>query len=202
MLTRNDYIAILEKKAEDTVHTDSQEAAIKDYESNMSDNRTYLKGLFDQAGAVEKDESKQISKLFPGKEDKESGHVFLKVARQLFDSAFDAVEVGYVKTSAAPYKEVAFRGFINELEKTGAIDSAFHQAALQKGQPMPGAKAGPTALDKLTAQNKIRQSMSTGRVWDATKGTSAGGGLGGATRAATGALSKLGRAMEQLGFNQ
>lgn len=133
MLTRDAYIAILEKRAADEqAAVDSAEVASDEVASNRDDNRAYLKGLFEQAGAVEKGQSKQIGKLFPGNEDKVSGNVFLKVARQMFDEAFGQVEDGHIKTASPHYREVAFHAFVNELEKIAGPSTTMHQAFLNR----------------------------------------------------------------------
>lgn len=147
-LTRDDYIACLEKRA---TAEDNQDVALGELAANRTDSRAQLGHLFDQAGASEKGQSKQIAKLFPGKEEKESGHVLLKVARELFDTAFDCLEgEGHFKTAAANYREIVFRGYVDELAKIGAWAGAqggMLQKALQGLKPATGAmaKAAPAA---------------------------------------------------------
>jgi len=132
MLTRDFYIATLEKRASEEVSNDSQETALSEFENNKKDNKAYLTSIFDNSGAVEKAESREAGKLFPGKEDKESGYVFMKVARALFDSALAEVEpLALLKTASAAYREVAFHAFCEELEKIAmmpAPSTALHQA--------------------------------------------------------------------------
>jgi hypothetical protein len=124
MQTRDFYIATLEKRAaEESSVIDNQEAALNDFASNAKDNRQYLGELFDNAGAVEKEQAKTVSKLFPGKTEKESGGQMLKLAaRELFNDALvQAEEQGLLKTASAAYREVAFHAFCSELEKIAAI---------------------------------------------------------------------------------
>ena len=120
MLTRDHYIALLEKRAADESAAssyDGQATAIKEYGENKADNKNYLGGLFDNTGSVEKSQSSLASKLFPGKGEKESGQVLMKVARALFDDAVVQAPGGFLKTGSPHYQEVAFHSFYEELEK-------------------------------------------------------------------------------------
>jgi hypothetical protein len=143
MLTRDFYIATLEKRAAEEAPNDSQETALSEFASNMKDNRAYLTGIFDNAGAVEKTDSREAGKLFPGKTEKESGYVFMKVARALFDEALVNAETnGLLKTASPAYREVAFHAFCEELEKIAVVAApsvAAHQATLRAGTTGMGA---------------------------------------------------------------
>lgn len=125
MLTRDKYIAILEKRSsvadtESVPNIDNQEIALKERDDNLNDNRDYLKGIFGEAGNVESNQSKTVSRLFPGKSPKESGTVLMKLARQLFDTALGSSD-GLIKNASAVYREVALHSFTDELEKISSL---------------------------------------------------------------------------------
>lgn len=163
MLTRDAYIAILEKRAAEEHFVDNQDVAHDEYAANMSDNKDYLKGIFDNAKSVEQQQTKHVGKLFPGKEKKESGQVLLKVARQLFNEALENAQGGIIKTAEPYYQEVAFRSFVSELEKIAAL----------KGQ----------TLSQVATKNQVAMSRPA-KVWN----IGGGSGMGGATQAAAKSL--------------
>lgn len=117
MLTRDNYIALLEKRAAEETAVDSQEMALSERNENRSDSRAQLDKLFANTGAVEKNQSKEVSKLFPGKSEKEPGPILMKIAQRAFDQAVLRAEGGVLKTASAEYRAVAFRSFCSELEK-------------------------------------------------------------------------------------
>lgn len=162
MLTRDTYIAILEKRAAEERMVDNQDVAHDEYAANMDDNRTYLKDIFDNAKSVEQNQTKHVGRLFPGKSKKESGQVLLKVARQLFDAALENVPDGLVKTAEPHYREAAFRSFVSELEKIAAL----------KGQ----------TLSQVAAKNQIAMSRPA-KVWSIGEGSGMSGALGAAKKA-------------------
>ena len=131
MLTRDHYIAILEKRAADesAASYDAVEVADKEIASNSQDNKAYLGTLFDNTSSVQRHQTKQLDKLLPGKTPKETAAPLIKAAaRELFDSALS--EAGLLKTASPAYREVAFRSFCSELEKLGmtGTDTTMHDA--------------------------------------------------------------------------
>lgn len=133
MLTRDHYIAILEKRASDEASS-AAEIANKEVVDNTKDNRTYLGGLFDNTSSVEKHQTKQVGKLFSGKGvEQEPGGQFLKVARVIFDDAMlSAHKEGLMKTASPAYREVAFHSFCQELEKIGGVNTTAMHSAFQR----------------------------------------------------------------------
>ncbi len=116
MLTRDAYIAILEKRAHSEFpvphENDSHAAALQEVSSNMSDNRSTLKGLFDNAGAVQTQQGKELNKLFPGKTKKEAVGPLLKLA-----AAHAMTQLPFFKTASPYYIDVALSSFEREVEK-------------------------------------------------------------------------------------
>jgi hypothetical protein len=163
MLTRDFYIAILEKRAAEEAPNDSQETALKEYADNAKDNRAYLSGIFDNTGAAEKASSREASKLFPGKSEKESGYMFMKVARALFNDALAQAETsGLMKTASAAYREVAFHSFCEELAKiaeqlspTGLAAHAQLKDTAYKASLAGGAKPAPVQAAHNLASGEI-----------------------------------------------
>ncbi len=161
MLTRDSYVALLEKRAADAAEsaiepTDSAQLTTQQYRENMADSREYLHGAFSQAGAVEGNQSATVKKLF---NNIPSGAIvgtpLMKVARAIFD---EAVEKGVIKTASPIHAEVAYRSFIDELEKIAALKpqtltqvAAKNQTAMRLPQKTwdlssPMAAAGSAAL--------------------------------------------------------
>ncbi len=144
MLTRDFYIATLEKRAAEAAPADSAELAQQQYNATVKDDRAILKEHFDEASAVERQQGQTVGKLFPGNNkgvEKVYGGPLLKVARQIFDECWPQIEEGMLTKTAAPfYREVVFRSFYNELEKLGAAMA-------------PGA----SRLQRVTEGNLIRQ---------------------------------------------
>ena len=118
MLTRDSYIAILEKRASAEDSQDNVDVANKEVSSIKSDSRDYLGGLFSRASDVQNNQSKTVSKLFPGNSKKEYGTVLMKTAHTVFIESM--VGRGLLKTASPAYTEVVFRGFCDELEKIAA----------------------------------------------------------------------------------
>ena len=117
MQIRDWYIGVLEKRAMDG--TDSQEMAHKELESNQVDQRSELKGLFNQAPVAEKAETKSLTKNFPLAKKTEgtaSSSTLLKVAmnRAFFGGARN---LEFLKLADPEYLRTAFQGFENEIEK-------------------------------------------------------------------------------------
>lgn len=138
MQTRDLYVALLEKRA-----SDGQETALEEVAANRADSGSYLGGMFSQAGNVKSTDSKLVGKLFPGKEEKETGNHLLKVAHALFEQALPQVTL--LKTASPMYREVAFRSFVDELEKIGAwvgANSGALHTALDAARKKPETVAG------------------------------------------------------------
>ena len=128
MLTRDAYIARLEKRAETAaVHStvdgptsidpnNSAEATRGEYDSIREDNRKYLEGLFSRSSDVERDQSRMAKDIFPeGDGTRIYGNPFMKKA-----SFYGAIqEMGLLKTASPLHLEVAFSAFQDELGKIG-----------------------------------------------------------------------------------
>lgn len=156
MLTRDSYVALLEKRAADTAESsiepnDSAEATAIEYRKNMEDNRQYLHDIFPNAGEVQANQSATIKKMF---DNIPSGAIvgtpLLKVARAVF---FEAINRGHVKTASPIHAELSYRAFCDELEKIanlagmgagGAGGMAAPAAAATQGMkaPMAPSSAG------------------------------------------------------------
>lgn len=153
MLTRDSYIAILEKRAEEEKKpVDNVEDADKAKASIFSEDRSYLGHLFDGTGEVEKSQTQLMNRLFPGSSKKESGTPLIKTAHDIFTQAVFGHEL--LKHASPAYLEVAYRGFCNELEKIAAI----------KAQTM----------SQLGAKQDVGQRFGAQRVWNVSPA-----GLGG-----------------------
>lgn len=153
MITRDTYIALLEKRASE----DNLQTAMSELSSNRTDSNDRLKKLFDNSSSVEKTDSKHVGKLFPGKSKKEVGNELMKIARDLFKSALTETEL--LKTSEPAYVEVAFRGFLRELEKIGAwvgAGSGALHTALDAARKKPQTISG-TAQKFIGQLQKLKQ---------------------------------------------
>lgn len=136
MLTRDSYVALLEKRAEmydvykdpesashaptAVPENDSAASATQEHNKIKEDSRDYLHTLFPNAGAVQENQSAHMKKLFTdlGK-DTVIGNPLIKVARAVF---FNAVQQGdFLKTASPIHVEMAYRSFCDELEKIAAI---------------------------------------------------------------------------------
>lgn len=154
MLTRDSYIAILEKRASSEGPIDNVDVAMKEVNSIQNDDREYLGGLFTKAHDVEKGQSKMVSKLFPGDSKKEPGAVLMKTAH--YEAFIEAMgEHELLKTASPAYNEVVFRGFCDELEKIAALKP-------------PNAAA-------VAAKGALRQRVSGDKVWDLSRNAGAAG---------------------------
>lgn len=119
MLTRDHYIAVLEKRAAEgfpVPHSnDSAQTALEEVQDNMGDNRSELKGLFSNASAQQTQASKELNKLFPsGKRETAAPLLKLAARRALTETAL-------LKEASPQYMEVAFRSFERELEKIAVL---------------------------------------------------------------------------------
>lgn len=183
MLTRDFYIATLEKRASDTP-ADSAELIQQQYDASIKDDRAALGQYFDNAGSIQKEQGRTVDRLFPGKSksvEKVYGGPLLKVARELFNQAWPEIEGGLMKTAEPSYREIAFRAFAEEIEKI---------AAPAKGQ----------TLSQLTSRNAIRQQSAPTYQIGAAKAmpsieqrlaksrAAAAGGIGGRLKAVAGRL--------------
>lgn len=157
MLTRDSYVALLEKRAADAAEsaiepTDSAQLTTQQYNQNMADSREYLHSAFSNAGAVESNQSASVKKLF---ENIPSGAIvgtpLLKVARAIFD---EALERGAIKTASPIYAELSYRAFVNELEKIAAM----------KGQ----------TLSQVAAKNQTAMKLPQ-KTWDLSSPMAAAG---------------------------
>jgi len=178
MLTNDRYIAMLEKRASEEESGDNSETALKEYNSNRADSRRYLGGLFARADEVERQMTSAAGKVLERKN--ESGNPFIKVARSLFDEAL--LRTDFAKTASATYREVAFRSFANELEKTAALK--------------------PQTMAQLAAKNRI--AAATPKVWDLTSPVSAGAraALPQGSGTSVGQSGMLSRAAKALGLGK
>lgn len=125
MLTRDSYIAILEKRASDETSiplNDSAEATIQEHNRNKEDNRQYLHDVFSNAGEAQSEQGKDVRKLFANATSRTiTSNPLLKLAhsknaiRESFFGAFQNASI--LKTAAPIYLELAYSSFNNELEK-------------------------------------------------------------------------------------
>lgn len=115
---------------------DGQEAALDDVKENRGDNQSYLRGLFDNAGAFETNVNKEMKKLLPGGGNKEGGNVFLKLAR--------LEHTPFFKEASSAYQQVVFLGFQHEMEKIAA--------------PLPG-----KTLGQIGREQSVRNQF--GKTW-------------------------------------
>lgn len=133
MLTRDRYIALLEKRAsydgtnpltESIPYNDSAQYAKQEHDANMSDSRADLKNYFNRADDIERNNTSEVRKLFdmPGK-DIRVNHPLMKVARDVF---FDALsrQGNFMKTATPIHLELAYKSFTDELEKIAAHKQA------------------------------------------------------------------------------
>jgi hypothetical protein len=156
MLTRNDYITFLEKRAtyqEPAYDMDSQKAALEERKDNVGDSRTYLRSLFDNTEAAEKEQTKNVGKMFPGKGDKESGSILMKVA--FFNAVRTMMEdkaSGMSKVASPAYLAVVYNAFSTELEKIASFAPPA-QAVASANQQMGNFKSlvHPTPAPSMTA---------------------------------------------------
>jgi len=113
MITRDSYIAKLEKRAMETdLEVDPVKNVESQYHKNMEDNRSTLTTLFSRAGDVQTNQSAEARKLFPGAEgQKESGNPLMKVARAQFMEAVSNKDLSPI------YKELAFQSVCDEMQK-------------------------------------------------------------------------------------
>lgn len=166
MLTRDPYVALLQKRAaeESSIPSnDSAEATYQEYSKNMEDNRQYLHGLFDQAGSVQSHQTSEIKKLFPSAEgQKISGHPLLKVAtdRTVF---FVAVEQGQLLKTAAPiHLEVAYQAFMDEIEKIAALKTQNAAQVAKKNQIAMARPAKAWNISPMSVAGKATAGAGTG----------------------------------------
>lgn len=126
MLTRDSYVALLEKRASAEVGpetsvpaNDSAEATNAEVAKTRADDHTYLSGLFTKAEAVQSDQSSTMKHLFPGAEGtKVYGNPFIKAA---FYRGIR--ERNLLKTASPIHCELAFNSFCDELEKIASARS-------------------------------------------------------------------------------
>ncbi len=200
MITRDSYVAFLEKRAADAAEsaiepTDSVQLTTQEYRKNREDDRQYLNSIFPNAGEVQSNQSATVKKMFDSiPKDAIVGTPLLKVARAVF---FDAVNSGRIKTASPIHAELVYRSFANELEKIanmgglsgGALGGAVGGGA---GMSMPsvpsqgvkpaapgggamGKLAGlrPQTLSQVAAKNQMAMSRPA-KVWDLSSPMSAG----------------------------
>lgn len=159
MLTRDSYVALLEKRAElydnhpdpqsashaptAVPENDSAAATAAEHSKIKEDNRQYLHGIFPNAGAVQENQTAHIKKLFSNlPKDTITSNPLLKVARAMF---YEAVQHGqFMKTASPIQRELAFSSFCNELEKIAALK--------------------PQTMAQVATKNQI--AMAHPKVWD------------------------------------
>lgn len=129
MLTRDSYIALLEKRAsaESSIPpNDSAEATTQEHNNNKEDNRQYLHSIFPNAAEVQSNQSATIKKLFSETSGKTitsnpllklGSAVFKTISREPFINAIN--ETSFFKNASPLYIELAYGAFCNELEKIG-----------------------------------------------------------------------------------
>jgi len=168
MLTRDPYVALLEKRAElYDVYQDPQSAShaptavpendsaastVQEHNRIKEDNRNYLHQIFPNAGAVQENQSAHLKKLFNDiPKDAIISNPLIKVARDLF---FGAIQHGeFLKTASPIHVEMAYRSFCDELEKIAALK--------------------PQTMSQLAAKNQM--AMARPKVWDLSSPASAAG---------------------------
>jgi hypothetical protein len=128
MMTRDAYVALLEKRAAsdgDVLHesippNDSYDVANQEHRKNQEDHRTYLHSVFSNAEAVQTNQSAEVRKLFNNLPSGTStSNPLLKMARAPFFAAVEA-HSNFVKTASPVHREVTFNSFCDELEKIAA----------------------------------------------------------------------------------
>lgn len=157
MLTRDSYVALLQKRAAEAESSipdvNSNDDALEDFKKIQTDSREFLHGLFNHASAVESQQSAEAKKIWSGTDGtKVSGNPLMKVAmRQYFQSVL--LENGLMKTASPFQKELAFNSFFDELEKIA-------------GAGLPGGSLpGSNQALALASRNKMRATMPP-KVWD------------------------------------
>lgn len=164
MLTRDYYVALLEKRASENLPDeapgvnpppvlDSAQVTTNEHNKNLADNREYLHGIFPNAGEVESNQSATMKKLFNNlPKDTITSNPLIKVAREMF---FGAIESGGLMKTAAPiHREVAFSAFCDELEKIAALQTQ--------------------NLAQVAAKNRVAMSRPA-KAWDLSSPASAAG---------------------------
>lgn len=151
MLTRDQYVALLEKRASehlDPLHesiapNDSAELMTQQQNQVHADDRDYLHSVFAHAAAVQNNQSSELKKLFPGmhasshpdshKRDVVTSSPLIKVARDTFFAAIE--ETNFLKTASPFHLELAYRSFVEELEKIAAAAQTPPKKPLNYGRP-------------------------------------------------------------------
>ena len=181
MLTRDSYIALLEKRAQEessVPNIDSSGVAENEYEKNLKDSNTILHELFTQATSTESNQSSEAKKLFPGSDHemhRESGNPLMKVAKSVFLDIVQSTE--FSKTASPLHLELAFGSFCNELAKIAALK--------------------PQTMSQLSQKNNIAMKMPP-KTWNIGGPAAMGGAGSGTSLNAGGGI--LGRAKKALGF--
>jgi hypothetical protein len=139
--------SIFEKIAQGIL--DNQKTALSELSSNRGDSGAYLKGLFNQAGAQEKADSKLVTKSFSGDFARETAQPLLKVANEIFADNKDKLSLLAAETPA--YRQSAFLGFQRELEKIALSPMAFQALgkSLKPGASLSKAVRGPGSLGDM-----------------------------------------------------
>lgn len=159
MLTRDSYVALLEKRAaesdiESVQHIDSAQVTTSEHNSNKEDNRQYLHGIFPNAGEVQSNQTATVKKLFNNTKDAITSNPLMKLAeaRRVFFGAINAN--GMAKTASPMYLELMFSSFKDELEKIAALK--------------------PQNLAQVAAKNQVAMSRPA-KVWDLSSPASVAG---------------------------
>lgn len=159
MLTRDSYVALLEKRAADAAESaiepvDSAELMTQQRNQILSDDRQYLHNTFSRAGEVESGQSATVKKLFTSVPSGAiTGTTLLKVARAMFKEALDT---GHIKMASPIHAELAFSSFVNELEKIAALKSQ--------------------TLSQVAAKNQTAMRLPQ-KTWNISPGAAAGAGM-------------------------
>jgi len=145
MLTRAHFISSIEKAAAESAVSpnyslDNAQIARREHTANRGDSKSYLKGLFDNAGAVEQNNTKTMDSLLPSKSgmDRETSNPLLKVA-------FYTRVGGELSKIASDSRRLSYREFLWELQKIAASQIEGMMRALGKGTQAVGQAVKPTA---------------------------------------------------------
>lgn len=120
MLTRDLYIAFLEKRASEESSippNDSAAATTDEFESNQKDQNAFLHANFSRASSVQAQQTAEAKKIWSDVDGKKiSGNPLMKVAmRNVFNNAVYNTHI--LKEASPIHCEMAFQSFCDELEK-------------------------------------------------------------------------------------
>jgi hypothetical protein len=121
MSVRDMYITMLEKRASehDVLGVDNQAIANDEHGANLQDQRSELTGMFNQAGAVAKADTKLMNKSLPIAKKTDGTAASSTMLKSAMNSAFFQAlrDTGHMKVASPEYLRAAYGGFNDELEK-------------------------------------------------------------------------------------